>query len=493
MKKNLFYLVIFLALAMIGCRNDYFNINESYSNQQGFKFRIVPKSEIPEIINELKTKTNNFKVPLKHRSSTMGKTETLFGDINTSYIVETTNDISSDIYYTFSITSYQEYASETYNLEIRTDNMNTPDIKVIVYEPTTEWQIKGNNDYLTFSGNKSIYSIDGDLENMVTYAAGNPDCPPPPEPCPDCPTTPNGPGGGTGGNGGGIPGGGAGGGGGGGGGIPGGDDPGGDTSGTGSSGGSSLCPACVQRDQDTGACTQWVMVTCTGSLTGKLIKNCPKIGSGSGGVVIFDPTKTPCAKTKTLLDNTNMQTFINNLKNNAITGTGEQGFKATKTGTPSSIIQGGAHSVNFGDKTGYAGGYHNHTKTGIPMLSPGDIDQLLGFARAQGNYGDPTQAFVGMVAPNGMHYIIRFEGTYQDATSFNFMQTDIDNLGDIMTVRNSIFKSSTSSDSIEKLFFKTLNDMGLDKKIILQRVENDGTIKTINKNNDGTITPVPCS
>lgn len=123
----------------------------------------------------------------------------------------------------------------------------------------------------------------------------------------------------------------------------------------------------------------------------------------------------PCQKTKTLMANQNMQTSITQLKTNATSGSGEQGFKASKTGEPSPIIQGGAHNVDFGDKTGYAGGYHNHTGIGIPMLSPPDINQLLGFARAQGNNGDPTLAFVGMVAPNGMHYIIRFTGTYQDA------------------------------------------------------------------------------
>ena len=203
--------------------------------------------------------------------------------------------------------------------------------------------------------------------------------------------------------------------------------------------------------------------------------------------------KTPCENTKALMANTNMQASITQLKTNATSGSGEMGFKATKSGTPSPMIPGSAHSVNFGDKTGYAGGYHNHTKMGIPMYSPADINQLLGFARAQGNNGDPTLAFVGMVAPNGMHYIIRFEGTYQDSVNFNFMREDIDNYTDNMAMSNSIFKSSSSTQGIEKLLFKTLNNMGLDGKIILQRVENDGTIKTINKNNDGTITAVPCS
>ena len=165
--------------------------------------------------------------------------------------------------------------------------------------------------------------------------------------------------------------------------------------------------------------------------------------------------KTPCENTKALMANTNIQASIAQPKTNATSGSGEMGFKVNKIGTPSPMIPGLAHSVNFGDKTGYAGGYHNHTKTGIPMDSPADINQLLGFARAQGNNGDPTQAFVGMVAPNGMHYVIRFAGTYQDAISFNFMQDNIDKFTKDMSLRNNIFKSSSSTQGIEKLFFKT--------------------------------------
>jgi hypothetical protein len=62
------------------------------------------------------------------------------------------------------------------------------------------------------------------------------------------------------------------------------------------------------------------------------------------------------------------------------------------------------------------------------MLSPPDIDQLLGFARAQStssNLTNVNNAFIGMVAPNGMHYVIWFNGTYQDAVK-TFSQEDLD-------------------------------------------------------------------
>uniref|UniRef100_UPI0023EFD832 hypothetical protein n=1 Tax=Chryseobacterium joostei TaxID=112234 RepID=UPI0023EFD832 len=130
--------------------------------------------------------------------------------------------------------------------------------------------------------------------------------------------------------------------------------------------------------------------------------------------------------------------------------------------------------------------------TGIPMLSPPDIDQLLQFVLAQGN-GDPTKAsnaFIGMVAPNGMYYVATFNGSYNDAL-VTFSQTDLTSYNDLMSMRNSIFNPSTP-EGYEKLFFKALMDMKLDGKVNLQRIESDGTVKTITKDNNGKITANPC-
>ncbi len=166
-------------------------------------------------------------------------------------------------------------------------------------------------------------------------------------------------------------------------------------------------------------------------------------------------------------------------------------FKAD--GTPSATIPGGAHSVNFGDKTGYAGAYHNHTPTGIPMLSPPDIDQLLGFARAQptSNPANVNNAFMGMVAPNGMHYVIWFNGNYQDALT-NFSQEQLDLFSDkyrdsSRDLKEPILNGTKYIDSngeinnlgLETLFFETLKEMGLDRKVNLQRIESDGTVNII--------------
>lgn len=230
----------------------------------------------------------------------------------------------------------------------------------------------------------------------------------------------------------------------------------------------------------------------------------PNEGSGGGGCDAFNncggpprggggvppKPKDPCEKTKKLINNSKTKPAIDALKVKSPLG-GEDGYKIKADGTPSGVIHGAAHSVNFGDKTGYAGGYHNHTPTGIPMLSPPDIDQLLQFALAQGNYGTPSNGYIGMVAPNGMHYVATFNGNYDDAL-VSFSQEQINVFIKNFETRNSLFDSSSSPEGLEKLFFKTLTDMGLNGKVSLQRIESDGTVKTIIKNSDGTITPLPC-
>jgi len=223
----------------------------------------------------------------------------------------------------------------------------------------------------------------------------------------------------------------------------------------------------------------------------------PTTGLGSGSnegtptIPTFTlPKHTPCGKTKSLLANTDVQAKITELKNQSTLG-GEKGVKFKLDGTPSETIIGGTHSVNFGDKTGYAGGYHNHTPTGISMLSPPDVEQLLQFALAQGNYGNPANAYIGMVAPNGMHYVAIFNGNYDDALK-SFSQQELDGFTKNFETRNYLYQSSNTPEGLEKLFFKTLSDMNLDGKINLQRIEGNGTIKTITKDNNGIITATPC-
>ncbi|MDN4012863.1 hypothetical protein QX233_10345 [Chryseobacterium gambrini] len=213
-------------------------------------------------------------------------------------------------------------------------------------------------------------------------------------------------------------------------------------------------------------------------------------GGGSGNNDPNNPNnQTPCEKTKNIINNTAIKAKIDDLKTKS-TGSLENAYKFKADGTTSNLIVGGKHEVDFGDKTGFQGGYHNHT-TGTEMFSPADIEQLLQFALAQGNYGDPSNAFLGMVAPNGFHYVMYFNGNYQDALT-SFSQNEIDEIKKDFQTRYGLY-NSLGQTGLEKLFFSALKDMNLEGKVTLQRIDNNGMINTIIKNNDGTRSDIPCS
>ncbi|WP_299182198.1 hypothetical protein, partial [uncultured Chryseobacterium sp.] len=228
------------------------------------------------------------------------------------------------------------------------------------------------------------------------------------------------------------------------------------------------------------------------------------------------PRNNPCEKTKALLENPEVKEKLDSLKKKSLSK-GEVGFKTTKDGTVTGYISGGKHEVDLGVKAGYQGGYHNHTPTGIPMHSPPDIDNnLLSFARAQPT-GEHKNAYFGMIVkkactscPSGFkvyHYIIRFDGDYSDALT-SFSQSDLDNFRIDYQNREFDLTNPTgiygttyidgsgriTNEGLEKLFFDTLKAMNLDGKILLQRIEEDGTINNITIDASGihtTATPCP--
>lgn len=229
-----------------------------------------------------------------------------------------------------------------------------------------------------------------------------------------------------------------------------------------------------------------------------------------------NPKETdPCAKTKDLLNLADVSNKLDSLKNKSL-NKGEIGFKTKKDGSVTGYISGGKHEVDMGVKTGYQGGYHNHTPTGIPMHSPPDIDNnLLAFAKAQPT-GEHKNAYFGMIVKKlctscvsgykTYHYIIRFNGEYSDALT-SFSQLDLDKLNTEYSIKESKLADPTGSygntyidsltgnltnEGLEVLFFDTVRKMGLTNKIILQRIEDNGTVNNVTLNPDGlhtTITP----
>ncbi|WP_144280870.1 hypothetical protein [Chryseobacterium echinoideorum] len=223
----------------------------------------------------------------------------------------------------------------------------------------------------------------------------------------------------------------------------------------------------------------------------------------------------PCEKTKALLESPDVEAKIKLMKDKSKIG-GEIGVNIKADGTTSDTISGGAHEVEMGDTAGYQGGYHNHTPTGVKMLSPPDIKKLLNYAISQPN-GNISNAFFGMVgsepctgnAPsceNGFmyhNYIIRFSGTITELTQFlyntnwdddilisDYQKTRIDLSEDLSYAKYKF--GPLNSNGLQKLFFDTLSNMGLNGKVILQRVDYDGTIQNIIENNNGGTTATPC-
>lgn len=222
-----------------------------------------------------------------------------------------------------------------------------------------------------------------------------------------------------------------------------------------------------------------------------------------------------------MLARPNVQQGIVNVKTNAaltLTNpkTGELGFKEKKDGTIVPANVNASHHVIFSDVTDSYGGYHNHTATGTHMVSPPDIvDTLFGFASAQSINDGVGNAYFGMIAAETcssctggikyVHYVIRFAGTGAELANFvyspaqmvkiinDYRKTATD-LSDPYISGTTYINSSgdLNEKGLEKLFFDTLINMGLDNKILLQRVENNGTVYNVTKNSSGIITAIPC-
>lgn len=241
----------------------------------------------------------------------------------------------------------------------------------------------------------------------------------------------------------------------------------------------------------------------------RVITNCQG-GNGNGNDFIGDP----CEMTRTLLEDPSVMEKVENLKEQSkVKGDNsrENGFNVNLDGTTSGIIIGGKHSVDLGSTTGKQGGYHNHTPVGIKMFSPPDIIKMLHYALAQPN-GNISNGFLGMVGseecntcPGGYkyhNYIIRFSGTLQELGGFTSQNLDREDL--MIKYEKRKYQLSTNinyanyqygplnSDGLEKLLFDTLKSMGIEGKVNLQRIEDNGTIQNITQNSNGTTSATPC-
>ncbi|WP_426476442.1 hypothetical protein ACP3T3_13925 [Chryseobacterium sp. CBSDS_008] len=235
---------------------------------------------------------------------------------------------------------------------------------------------------------------------------------------------------------------------------------------------------------------------------------------GAGGSQTQNPQdpKNPCEKSKNILSKADVQAKITELKNQSKIGS-EIGVKIKADGTTSGTIPGGGHEVELGDTAGYQGGYHNHTPSGIKMLSPPDIVKMLDFSMAQpnGNIGDGFMGMFGSekcsTCPDGYryyNYMATFSGTTQELAGFLY-NTKYDFVKLIKDYRDrekelsenlsyvDYLGADLNRKGLEKLFFDTLKKMGLEGKVNLQKIEDNGTVQNITLDSSGSsTTATPC-
>lgn len=226
-------------------------------------------------------------------------------------------------------------------------------------------------------------------------------------------------------------------------------------------------------------------------------------GGGGGGYDYPDPPPTdPCERMKALTQDPKVQNAVKNLKEHLTSGAGgEKGWKFNKTGEPTQTTQNANHSVNFGDASKLNGAYHNHTGTGVDMFSATDISTLIEIARYQ-SIGNAGNGFMGFVAPNGIHYVMSFNGNHVNLpTVGSYSETDIlswDTQQVILMfalLKNPEFKGPggvLNSKGLEQIFFKTLQRMGLSNKVMLQSIDSNNNISEVKLNSNGTTQPIPC-
>jgi hypothetical protein len=234
---------------------------------------------------------------------------------------------------------------------------------------------------------------------------------------------------------------------------------------------------------------------------------------GGGGETPETPEEDLCQKTKNTLQKAEVQKKIAKLKDKSKT-LGEQAFLYNTDGTTSSMITGNLHQVDLKGFSNYNGIYHNHTPAGIKMLAPPDILSLFSMIITNPvEYSN--EAFVAMVGSEPcncppenfkyFNYIIRLNGNLQDAGNIFNIDHDVKKLiidyeQRYMELKlqseylnGTSFSADLNEKGLEKLFFDTLKNININPNIIvLQKVEESGEINTINLNNNGTTTPIPC-
>ncbi|MDY3350472.1 hypothetical protein PG357_00580 [Riemerella anatipestifer] len=213
---------------------------------------------------------------------------------------------------------------------------------------------------------------------------------------------------------------------------------------------------------------------------------------------IYIPPTDPCEKAKTqITNNTEAQKAVGNLREHLKSGVGgEKGWLfPSGGGAAKPTTENHNHSVNLGPPSEIEGAYHNHTGSGVNIFSASDVASLIEIARYRG-IGNREDAFMGMVAPGDIHYLIRFTGKENELPAYGSyspeMLKELNNK-QWMYYQDTFSKPNlTKEQRLEQTLFNTLEQMGLKDKVTLQRIDKNNNVSTISQNQNGTINVTPC-
>ncbi|MDY3344760.1 hypothetical protein PG326_07085 [Riemerella anatipestifer] len=220
-------------------------------------------------------------------------------------------------------------------------------------------------------------------------------------------------------------------------------------------------------------------------------------GDGAGPPPPNHPTD-PCEKAKTqITNNTEAQKAVGNLREHLKSGVGgEKGWLfPSEGGAAKPTTENHNHSVNLGPPSEIEGAYHNHTGSGVNIFSASDVASLIEIARYRGT-GNREDAFMGMVAPGDIHYLIRFTGKENELPSYGSyspeMLKELNEFQWDFYVKTFSKSNLTKEQRLEQTLFKTLEKMGLKNRVTLQRIDKNNNVSTISQNQNGTINVTPC-
>jgi hypothetical protein len=209
----------------------------------------------------------------------------------------------------------------------------------------------------------------------------------------------------------------------------------------------------------------------------------------------------PCRKIKNLVNKPQIQDSLISLKAHAQTITKtERGFQELKSGT---LVQGNVNGDNlleFGIGQNSLGTVHSHQPGTIGILAPQDIMTFLHIVRQQGS-STLGNAYSGTVSSSGT-YFINFTGTASDLPPamtdaqeavyvVKLVEYYQKNYYQLLKAEGKKSYQTLSNSGLEKLFFNTLNKIGLSGKVALIK-EDNGNISTIEKDSNGNPVPNPC-